>query len=231
MAETYSQDPGSARTGGELPGWYKRGELAPEYEAACFRLKPGELSEPFESDFGFHIVQLIERRGNEFKSKHILITPNSSDYDINKTVEQLDSVRTHIMDSGEDFEKVAKDFSDDKMSAPSGGFFLDNSGSTRIPVDQLDPTIYFTLDTMAIGSISHPSSYRMQDGKEAVRILFYKSKIPPHQANLDDDWQKIQDAALREKKSKAEAQWVKDSRGLVYIFIDDDFKHCNIATR
>ena len=231
MAETYSMDPGSARTGGELPGWYKRGELAPQYEAACFSLKPGELSEPIETDFGFHIVQLIERRGNEFKSKHILITPNSSDYDINKTIEQLDSVRTHIINSGADFEKVAKDYSDDKMSAPSGGFFLDNSGSTRIPVDQLDPTIYFTLDTMAIGSISHPSSYRMQDGKEAVRILFYKSKIPPHQANLEDDWQKIQDAALREKKSKAEAQWVKDSRGLVYIYIDDDFKHCNIVTR
>jgi peptidyl-prolyl cis-trans isomerase SurA len=231
MAETYSMDPGSARNGGELPGWYKRGELAPEYEAACFSLAPGELSEPVETQFGFHLIQLIERRGNEFRSKHILITPNSSDYDIQKTINQLDSVRTHIINSGEDFEKIAKDYSDDKLSAPSGGFFLDNSGSTRIPVDQLDPTIYFTLDTMAIGSISHPTSYRMQDGKEAVRILYYKSKIPPHQANLEDDWQKIQEAALREKKSKAEAQWVKDSKGLVYIYIDDDFKHCNIVSR
>lgn len=231
MAETYSMDPGSARTGGELPGWYKRGELAPAYEATIFKLKPGELSEPVETQFGFHIIQLIERRGNEFRSKHILISPNSSYSDIQRTVKELDSLRTYIIDSGEDFEKVAKDNSDDKLSAPSGGFFLDNSGATRIPVDQLDPTIYFTLDTMAIGSISMPSSYRMQDGKEAVRILYYKSKIPPHQANLEDDWQKIQSAALREKSTKAEAQWVINSKSLVYIYIDEDFEHCNIVTR
>ena len=231
MAETYSMDPGSARTGGELPGWYKRGELAPEYEAAIFRLKPGELSEPVETQFGFHIIQLIERRGNEFRSKHILISPNSSDKDIKRTVELLDSIRTHIIDSGDDFEKIAKDVSDDKLSAPSGGFFLNNSGSSRIPVDQLDPTIYFTLDTMALGSISVPSSYRMQDGKEAVRILYFKSKIPPHQANLEDDWQKIQDAALREKSSKAEAQWVIDSKSLVYIYISEEYEQCNIVIR
>ena len=231
MAETYSMDPGSARTGGELPGWYKRGELAPEYEAAIFKLKPGELSEPVETQFGFHIIQLMERRGNEFRSKHILISPNSSDKDIERTVELLDSIRTHIVDSGDDFEKIAKEVSDDKLSAPSGGFFLNNAGSSQIPVDQLDPTIYFTLDTMAIGSISLPSSYRMQDGKEAVRILYFKSKIPPHQANLEDDWQKIQDAALREKSSKAEAQWVIDSKSLVYIYISEEYEQCNIVIR
>lgn len=231
MAETYSMDPGSARSGGELPGWYTRGELAPQYEATCFKLKPGELSEPVETQFGFHLIQLIDRRGNEFRSKHILISPNASSEDIERTTNYLDSIRTSIINTEGDFEKMAKEISDDKMSAPSGGFFLDNSGSSRIPVDQLDPTIYFTLDTMAIGSISMPSSYRMQDGKEAVRILYYKSKIPPHQANLNDDWQKIMDAALREKKSKAEVEWVSDSRGLVYIYIDEEFEHCNINTR
>ena len=95
----------------------------------------------------------------------------------------------------------------------------------------MDPTVYFTLDTLQIGSISHPTSFRMQDGKEAVRILYYKSKIPPHQANMQDDYQKIMEAALREKKSRAELEWVKDSKGLVYIYIDDDFKHCNIKTQ
>ena len=231
MAETYSMDPGSARTGGELPGWYKRGELAPEYEATCYRLKPGELSEPEETQFGIHIIQLIERRGNEFRSKHILITPNSSSDDIKRATIDRDSVRTHLIEAEEDFEKIAKDISDDKMSAPSGGFFLDQSGSTRIPVDQLDPTVYFTLDTLDIGSISHPTTFRMQDGKEAVRILYYKSKIPPHQANMKDDYQKIMEAALREKKSRAELTWVKESKGLVYIYIDEDYEHCNIVTQ
>ena len=84
---------------------------------------------------------------------------------------------------------------------------------------------------MAISSISLPSTYRMQDGKEAVRILYYKSKIPPHQANLEDDWQKIQEAALRQKSTQAETQWVKDSKRLVYIYIDEEFDRCDIVTQ
>lgn len=86
LAEKNSMDPGSAKTGGELPGWYKRGELAPAYEAVCFQMQVGEISDPVESDFGFHIIQLLERRGNEFRSRHILIIPSSSDLDIGKSV-------------------------------------------------------------------------------------------------------------------------------------------------
>lgn len=231
MAEMYSMDPGSAQKGGELPGWYKRGQLAPEYEAAVFKLKVGEISSPVETDFGFHLIQVLERRGNEFRTRHILITPNSSDLDIEYTIQQLDSVRNLIVDKGEDFEKLAKDFSDDKMSAPSGGFFLNNSGATSIAVDQLDPTVYFMLDTMKVGSVTMPIQFVMPSGKEAVRIIYYKSKIPPHQANLDQDWQKIQEAALNEKKSKAEAKWVKDSKGKVYIYIEEEFEHCDLLQR
>jgi len=231
MAKTYSMDPGSASKGGELPGWYRRGELAPEYEAAIFKLKPGEISQPVETDFGFHLIQLIERRGNEFRTRHILISPSSSDLDIDYTTHQLDSVRSIIQEKKENFEKVASEFSDDKLSAPSGGFFLDNLGSSFVSVDQLDPTVYFTIDTMKLGEISPPMPFRMQDGKEAVRILYYKSKKPPHQANLKDDFQKIKDAALNERKAKAEAKWVKESRDKVYIQIDKDFEHCHLLDR
>jgi peptidyl-prolyl cis-trans isomerase SurA len=231
MAEMYTMDPGSARTGGELPGWYSRGQLAPEYEAAIFRLKVGEISEPVETDFGFHIIQVLERRGNEFRTRHILITPSSSDLDIDFTIHQLDSIRDLVINGEQNFEKLAKDFSEDKMSAPSGGFFLDNSGSTRIAVDQLDPTVYFTLDTMKVGEITKPIQFRMPTGQEAVRIIYYKSKISPHQANLAQDWQKIQDAALSAKKTKAEANWVKEAQDRVYIYIEDDFKHCKLFQR
>ena len=231
MAEMYSMDPGSAKTGGELPGWYKRGQLAPEYEATVFKLKTGEVSSPVETDFGFHIIQVMERRGNEFRTRHILITPNSSDLDIDYTINELDSVRNLVVDGKQDFEKLAKDFSDDKMSAPSGGFFLNNNGATRIAVDQLDPTVYFMLDTMKVGSITAPIQFRMPTGQEAVRIIYYKSKISPHQANLEQDWQKIQEAALNEKKSLAEAKWVLDSKEKVFIYIDDEFKHCKLFDR
>lgn len=228
LAEKNSMDPGSAKTGGELPGWYKRGELAPEYEAACFQMQVGEISDPIESDFGFHVIQLLERRGNEFRSRHILIIPSSSDLDIGQAEHELDSIRQLVIDEKIIFEKAAKDFSDDKLSAPSGGFFLDNSGSQRVSVDQLDPTVFFMLDTMKLGSITKPISFRMQDGKEAVRIVYYKDRLEPHQADLAVDWQKIQQAALNEKKSKAEQQWVIDSVDRVYIYIDDQFKHCDI---
>jgi peptidyl-prolyl cis-trans isomerase SurA len=231
MAEMYSMDPGSAKTGGELPGWYSRGQLAPEYEAAVFKLKTGEISSPVETDFGFHLIQVLERRGNEFRTRHILITPNSSDLDIDYTVQQLDSVRSLIVDGKQEFEKMAKDFSDDKMSAPSGGFFLNNDGATSIAVDQLDPTVYFMLDTMAVGSVTAPVQFRMPTGKEAVRIIYYKSKIDPHQANLEQDWQKIQEAALNEKKSLAEAKWVIESKGKVFIYIDQEFEHCQLFER
>ena len=231
MAEMYSMDPGSARTAGELPGWYKRGQLAPEYEAAIFKLKVGEISQPIETDFGIHLIEVLERRGNEFRTRHILITPNSSDLDLDYTTHQLDSIRKLIVDGGESFEKIAKDFSDDKMSAPSGGFFLDNGGSTSLSVDQLDPTVYFTLDTMTVGDVTKPMQFRMSNGQEAVRIIYYKSKVPPHQANLENDWQKIQTAALKEKKTKAEQDWVKNSQSKVYIYIEDEFKHCKLFER
>jgi peptidyl-prolyl cis-trans isomerase SurA len=231
MAEMYSMDPGSAKEGGELPGWYKRGQLAPEYEAAIFKLKIGEISMPVETDFGFHLIQVLDRRGNEFRTRHILLSPNSSDLDIEFTLHQLDSIRKLIVDGTQEFEKIAKDFSDDKMSAPTGGYFLDNSGATRIAVDQLEPTVYFTLDTMKVGEVTKPMQFRMPSGKEAVRIIYYKSKVAPHQASLKQDWQKIQEAALSEKKSKAEAKWVKESQGKVYIYIEDEFKHCDLLQR
>jgi peptidyl-prolyl cis-trans isomerase SurA len=231
MAEMYSMDPGSAKTGGELPGWYKRGQLAPEYEAAIFKLKTGEISNPVETDFGFHLIQVIERRGNEFRTRHILISPNSSDLDIEYTIQQLDSVRDLVLSGDQEFEKLAKDFSDDKMSAPSGGFFLNNSGATSIAVDQLDPTVYFMLDTMKVGDITKPVQFRMAAGKEAVRIMYYKSKTEPHQADLNLDWQKIQDAALNEKKTRAEAKWVIESKGKVYIYVEEDFEHCELIQR
>ena len=231
MAEMYSMDPGSAKTGGELPGWYKRGQLAPEYEAAIFKLKTGEISNPVETQFGFHLIQVIERRGNEFRTRHILISPNSSDLDIDYTIQQLDSVRNLVLSGDQEFEKLAKDFSDDKMSAPSGGFFLNNSGATSIAVDQLDPTVYFMLDTMKVGDITKPVQFRMPAGKEAVRIMYYKSKTEPHQADLNLDWQKIQDAALNEKKTRAEAKWVIESKGKVYIYVEEDFEHCELIQR
>jgi peptidyl-prolyl cis-trans isomerase SurA len=226
MAQKHSAD-GSARDGGNL-GWASRGMMVPEFEAAALRLRPDEISGPVESQFGFHLIQLIERRGNEYNSRHILIIPESSPEDVRQAERYLDSLRTRILSDTITFEKAAKEYSDDKMSATAGGFFMDESGSTRVSVEDLDPVVYFTIDTLKVGTITRPMTFRLDDGKEAVRILYYKSSIPPHQANLKDDWTKIHAAAVNEKKARILDKWFDKVREDVFISIDKDYDHCGL---
>ncbi len=227
MAREYSDDPGSARAGGDL-GFASRGTMVPEFEAAAMRMKPGEISKPVDTDFGYHLIQLIERRGNEFHARHILIRPDFSEVDFEEAEDFLDSLRTFILEDSLIFEKVAKEYSDDDETAGNGGFLIDASGSTRVSVEDLDPVVFFTIDTMKVGGISHPIRYRMRDGKEAVRILYYKDKMSPHQANLKEDYQKIQMAALNEKKQNVLTEWFDEAKKEVFIQIDDDYKKCKI---
>lgn len=227
LAKEYSQGP-SGRNGGEL-GIAKRGAMVPEYEAAALKLKPGELSDPVETEFGFHLIELKDRRGNEYDSRHILIIPEFSENDIQIADDYLDSLKNIIELDSMAFEQAAKEYSDDQLTSGSGGFFLDQSGSTKISVDNLDdPVIFFTIDTMQVGQISPPIKFRMDDGKEAVRIIYFKSRIEPHQASLRDDWQKIQSAALNEKQSRALSTWFNKARNDVFIRIDDNYNNCNI---
>ena len=228
MAKEYSEDPGSAVSGGEL-GFWKRGELAPEFEATALRLKPGDISKPVETQFGFHVIQLIERRGNTYNSRHILMKPNSSTLDVDAAEQYLDSLRTQIQAGKISFSKAAKEYSDDEMTRPSGGYFLDVEGSNQVSVEELDPAVFFVIDTMKIGSISKPMPYRTADGKSAVRIVYYKSKVKPHRANLNDDYQKIQAAAISEKKNRIIAKWFEEAINDVYIDIDKEYDYCNLV--
>ncbi|MDH5476087.1 MAG: peptidylprolyl isomerase [Cyclobacteriaceae bacterium] len=226
IAKEYSQGP-SGRFGGEL-GFVPRGAMVPEYEAGALALKPGEVSDPVESEFGFHLIELIERRGNEYNSRHILLQPEPSEDDISRSVEYLDSLRIQIVNDSIPFEKAAKEYSKDRMTSSSGGYFSDASGSTYISVEDLDPVVFFTIDSMDLGEISKPITFRTDDGKEAARIIYYKSKVKPHEANLAQDWQKIQMAALNEKNSKILQKWFKNARQDVFISIDNDYDLCGI---
>ena len=228
LAEEYSDDPGSASQGGNL-GFMGRGMLVPEYEAEALRMQPGEISDPVESEFGFHLIQLIERRGNRYDSRHILLKPNSTEGDIKYAEEFLDSLRNEIINDTLDFAKAAKEESDDKETAGSGGFFMSQDGSNRVSTEELDPVIFFVIDTMQVGSITRPLEYRMPDGSKAVRILYYKDRTKPHQANLKDDYQKIYNAALEQRKASALRRWFNDARNDVYIEIDQEFSLCDIS--
>jgi len=209
-------------------GWSGRGRMVPEYEAMAFKLKPNEISMPFESPFGFHIMQLLERRGNEYHSRHILISPKPSPQDIQQARHYLDSVRRLIVADSLKFTKAAKEVSDDTQTKGNGGFFSDGEGGTKLLVDELDPVVFFKIDSMNVGDVSHPITYRTDEGKDAVRILLYKSRYPPHQASLNEDWSRIQAATLNEKKDRILQKWFNKARKDVFISIDPTYDYCGI---
>lgn len=227
LARKYSEDPSAQYNGGEM-GYVGRGAMVPSFEAMAFKLREGEISQPFESPFGFHIMQLIDRRGNEYNSRHILISAVPSANDIDRARQYLDSLRRKIVKDSIKFDVAAKEYSDDQATKGLGGYFTDQDGSTRISMREIDPVVYLAIDTMKVGSVSQPMSYRTEQQKDAVRILYFKNKLPPHQANLKDDWSRIQSAALSEKRDRILDKWFQKSRGDVFITIDPEFDSCNI---
>ena len=227
LAQKYSEDPSARSNGGEM-GFVGRGAMVPQFEAMGFKLRKGEISQPFESPFGIHIMQLIDRRGNEYNSRHILLLGNPSVDDIAKAEKYLDSLRRKIVKDSIKFEYAAKEYSDDTPTKGRGGFFTDADGGLHISLREIDPVVYLAIDTMKVGSISKPLTYRTEEGKEAARILYFKAKLPPHQANLKDDWHRIQSAALAEKKDKIIEKWFVKSRQDVFINIDPAYNYCKI---
>lgn len=227
LARQYSEDPGSAAQGGQLP-FYSRGDLAPEFEASAMTLSPGELSDPVETQFGFHLIELQEKRGNTFRTRHILISPQPSQRDVDKAEKYLDSLRTAILLDSISFQQAAKDYSDDQNTSSSGGFFIDPNGSTRVSVEQLDPTIFFTLDTMQIGNITRPEKFQQADGSYAFRILYFKDKVPPHQASVKADYQKISVATLSDKRNRILQKYFDGAKNNVFIEVDPEYNNCNL---
>ncbi len=227
LAKKFSDEPAAATQGGDL-GYQPRGVMDPKFEAAALGLKPGEISMPFESSFGIHIVQLLDRRGNLYHSRHIILIPKTTTEDIERTKHKLDSIKTLIQNDSIGFELAASEYSEDKTTAASGGYFLDQYGSNSVSVKELDPTVYFTIDTMKIGSISKPMVFKQSDGKEAVRIFYFKDSKRPHQANLKDDYQKLYNAKLNQKRNLIVSSWFDKAKSDVFINIDDEYNSCNI---
>ena len=227
IATLYSQDPGSAQNGGNL-GFVGRGAFQPEFEAEVFKLKTGEISMPVETEFGFHLIELIEKRGNLFNSRHILLQPDFSSNDIMKTVTFLDSLKKIAYSDSTDFEELARKHSDDKFTSSFGGYFTDAMGSENVLVEELDPVIFFTIDSMEVGQISAPFESRTDDGKLAYKIIFYKEKIAPHLGNLEADYQRFRNYSLNRKQSEELNSWFEEARNEVFINIDPEYNSCNI---
>jgi peptidyl-prolyl cis-trans isomerase SurA len=228
LAPKYSEDPGSAAQGGDL-GFFRRGELAPEYEATSLGLRPGEISDPVETQFGFHMIQLLEIKGGTYNTRHILRIPKASEEDIQKAERYLDSLKKEILSGKIEFAKAAKEYSNDRATSDAGGFFTDPAtNSNRLSLRTLeDPVLYFTIDTMKVGDITPP--IRFEDPREGtkVRILFYKARYPAHKANLEDDYEKLKAATLRRKEDEILSKWFITAKEDVFIDIDPAYDRCN----
>ena len=228
LATLYSQDPGSSQNGGNL-GFVGRGAFQPEFEAEVFKLKPGEVSMPVETEFGYHLIQLIERRGNLFNSRHILLQPEFSEDDTQLTIDFLDSLKKVAYSDSVTFEELAREHSDDKFTSSFGGYFTDAMGSENVLVEELDPVVFFTIDTMDVGQISIPFESRTDDGKLAYKLIFYKEKISPHLGNLEADYQRFRNYSLNRKQSIELDIWFEDAKEEVFINIDPEYNLCDIT--
>lgn len=229
LAKEFSEDVSSAERGGDL-GYAKRGMMVAPFEGAALKLKPGEMSDIVESEFGLHLIQLIETRGAEYHARHILLRPDYNRLDLTEPTRFLDSLRTLIVADTLTFAKAAKQFSEDKNTADAGGLVRDpESGSTLMAMDgSMEYSLFMMLDTMKTGSVTPPMPYRSEDGKSAMRILYFKNKIPAHTADFKTDFEKLQNIVLANKKNHAVDDWFRKSVGDVYITVDPEFNSCRI---
>jgi len=230
LAKTYSEDPGSAGEGGDL-GFFDRTQMAKEFTAYAFKLKPGELSPVFETDFGFHILQVVERRGEQVHARHILIRPQTTAQSLERAKLHADSVYTSIQSNKISFSAAASLYSADKESKYNGGMilFADNvtARTTFIPADKLDPKTFLVVDTMKVGEVSKPVAYTGRDGKEGYKIVLLKSKIAPHKGNLEQDYAKFKEKAQEQKSDRVMSEWFEKRRENTYIRIDEEYQGCD----
>jgi len=227
LAVLYSEDPGSASKGGEL-GLFSRGSMAPEFESAAFNLKnKNDISEIIKTKFGYHLLQLIERKGDFVNVRHILIIPKVSPDDLVAAATKLDSIADRVRIDSITFEKAAIRYSDDPGKVNGGLIQSQASGDTRLAADELDPKVFFVIDKMKPGEISESVPYTTEDGTQAYRVLYLKVRTEPHKANMKDDYNKIQEWALENKKEKVTGKWIENKSKTAYIRMGDRFKSCD----
>lgn len=229
LATLYSQDPGSAKKGGEL-GFFSRGQMVAEFESAAFALKPGEVSPIIETQFGFHIIQLIERRGNTVNARHILIIPKVSTEDMLRARMTLDSLATEIRGGKISFEDAARQYSTVDNAKQGGTVTNPNDGSSRFDAETLKKD-YFNVGIpgMDVGDISPATSFKNEDNRDAYRIVRLNRKHPAHKANLVDDYDNIYNAALVTAKQKHMKEWARKQAKSTYIRLADEFKGCTFS--
>jgi peptidyl-prolyl cis-trans isomerase SurA len=224
LAKQFSMDRGTAPSNGALPE-FGRGEMIIELENVVFDMEEGEISAPFKTRFGYHIVKLHKRVDNQITASHILIVPKLTTQDKELSYVELKRIKTEILTESIPFEKAAKKWSDDPSFKSNGGYILNaETGKPRIPSYLMEPSIFFALEHMKEGEISDPIVLIPDPANpySGARILYLKKRIEGHTANLKEDYQKVSDAALKKKRDTIMDKWVTKAKKRVYIDIKDE---------
>lgn len=230
IASKFSQDPGSAVRGGDL-GFAKRGVYVPEFEVTVFSLAKDEISEIIETEFGFHFIQLIERRGNTIRARHVLIKPEITADDLTLAKNKLDSMRQLIASDSMTFEEAVMKFSLKNLPSysNSGRVKNQNTNNTFFAADDLDPDTYFAIFELKPGQLSSPLSIQLPDGQKAFRLIKLNTISKPHKASLKEDFDKIAGFAKESKKNEYFLKWLKKKREETFIYTDPMFKDCKLG--
>lgn len=222
-----SKDPGSKSLGGDL-GWQSRGTMVPEFEAELFKLQTGEISPVFETQYGYHYLQLMDRKGDNYHVRHILINPESDKSAIIRIKTRVDSIYNAVKAGAITFREAAAQFSNDEDSKNNGGLIMNPYTGEYTwdlsNINDIDPQMSRIVDKLNVGGMTQPILYdNFYEQKQGVRIVMLLSKSKPHQANLSDDYQLIQMAALNSKKQEIIDAWVKDKIASNYIWIEEKY--------
>ncbi|HEX3010261.1 MAG TPA: peptidylprolyl isomerase [Bacteroidales bacterium] len=231
LAVLYSED-GSAMRGGEL-GFTQKGAWDPEFAKAAFALKErGEVSKIIESQFGYHLIQLIEKRGDMVNVRHILMKPKADPEAVQKVITRLDSITDLIRKDSITFEKAALYFSEDKSTRFNNGLVMNpQTEEPRFEMDQLNPIDYRLVKDLKIGEISQPYESVDDKGKRIYKVSMIKSRSNPHRANLKDDFDLLKNIALNNKRNTIINQWISEKIKTTYIHIDDLYKNCDLTNK
>jgi peptidyl-prolyl cis-trans isomerase SurA len=227
LAKKYSADLGSGANGGDL-GFQKRGTFVSEFEAAVYKLEVGQVSQVVQTEFGFHIIQSLERRGNLVHCRHILIKPEITDEDLEAAKAKLDSVRLSVKNFEMTFSEAVKRFGDKNQASYNNDGRVANprTGNTFFEVGDLETDVYFAIDGLGVGDITEPFPYRAPDGSTLYRLVLLQSRSKPHKADLKLDYGKIQLAALEQKKAEYTEKWVLEQLRDTYLSVGGLFQAC-----
>jgi len=228
-AVLYSQDPGSKSSG----GYYKmnrKTQFVKEFKEVAFSLQQGEISEPFETDFGYHIIYVEKIKGQDVELRHILLIPAVTADDLKAAKEKITLIRKTILDKDITFDKAAKTMSDEKETRTNGGALINpKTQDTRFELTKMDPTLYSQVSNLKDNDISLPLLDEDQSGKKKYKLITVTNRINEHTADYAKDYIKIKELALKEKQIKAIGKWFDDKIKDTYIKINGEYRECTFT--